>query len=172
MSPDRHPLGNPSGAAPGRKRHGRSVAGVVALGMAVLAFRGSLWIAQDRGRIERWALEQAQADWNAARRVVEGFQTEAGAGALYGENPKLWGTFATREAFLKAAAGWRARIGPLPPTIPSLRSDRFGHRIGWRGGRCSISFKTDQGAWLDLAWDGPSTRATRQVIAIHVRETP
>lgn len=147
----------------------------VAMGIALVLMllglfaRGVYWITQNEDKIEGWAREQAKDDWSEARKIVQQLQTEDGALALYRGNPKLSKKFSTDRAFLEAVGQWRPRLEPLPDSIPPVGNKGFGHRMGLGGGMATINFKMENGSWLNLSWDGPSTQSTRQLIDLDVR---
>lgn len=144
----------------------------IAIGIALiltlvgLSAKALYWATQNQRKIEQWDRGQAREDWVEARRVVEKIQTEEGAIALYRSNPKLSAKFQTDRDFLKAISQWRPQMEPLPISIQTVASDKFGHRIGFGGGPAIVSFQMDNGRWLIISWDGPSTDMKRQLINI------
>lgn len=58
--------------------------------------------------------------WKELRTTTERLKTVESTKALYRANPGLAETYATEGEFLKAAEGWRPRLGDVPEQRPPL----------------------------------------------------
>jgi hypothetical protein len=90
------------------------------------------------------ALDQG---WAELHQDSESLRTVAGTQALYRANPGLAQVYPTEAAFLKAASGWRLRLGAVPARRPDLKT-LFDQRHG--GGFGLQSHTANGRKWTEL----------------------
>lgn len=145
-----------NGGAPVRKAGMPLWAKILAgCGIAVLLMMatcgGLIWWGISRGTA---AVDQV---WAEMVKDVEALRTEAGARALYRDNPGLARNYPTEADFIKASEDWRSRLGEIPAKRPSL-----GELMQGKGGGFSIHSNNDhrrvtyrfrKGGRLVLEWE-------------------
>jgi len=100
--------------------------------------------------------------WGMLTTVIDAIQTDEGAAILYRDNPGLTADYPSEADFLKSAATWRAKVGDLPRTPPSIftegKNDDF--RLSSRNGRggsiadsFEISYKIPNETRIRLHWE-------------------
>jgi hypothetical protein len=143
--------------------------GVVLLLLLGACVGGTWWLARKakedpegfkRGALS-FALAQIKPDYDFAAGIVKQLQDEAGSRAVWQAHPGIHDVFASEEAFLKAAEGWRPHLADLEPLDANdlekgrldLQKDPFsGVRFGYR---------MPDGSRLRMRWEGAGRRLTQ-----------
>lgn len=146
------------GVAP-RKNKGMPVWGkvLVGCGVAVLLLLGSCV------GVAWWGMgklsEKADQAWAEMDQTVRSLKTEQGTKALYQANPGLADSYPNEEDFLKAAEGWRGKLGEFPARRPSIRDlveekNGAGHlNIDSRNATTRIEYQIPKGGRLHLVME-------------------
>lgn len=146
------------GMAPSKKK-GMPVWGKVLAGCGVAVL---LLLATCVGAVY-WGVgkvsEKADQAWAQMDQTVRSLRTEQGAKALYLANPGLANTYPTEEDFLKAAEGWRDKLGEFPVQRPSLGDlvkgeNGAGHlSIDSRNASTRVDYQIPKGGRLHLVME-------------------
>ena len=111
-------------------RKGLSLFGKVAIGCGgamlcfLLAIGALAWLVFSK------ASKALDHGWLQVHVDIQNLRTEEGARALYRKNPGLAQAFPTEAEFLKAAAGWRAKLGDIPEHRPPIKELMGGQGAG------------------------------------------
>ncbi len=146
------------GMAPSKKK-GMPVWGKVLAGCGVAVL---LLLATCVGAVY-WGVgkvsQKADQAWAQMDQTVRSLRTEQGTKALYLANPGLADTYPNEEDFLKAAEGWRDKLGEFPARRPSIKDlveekNGGGHlNIESRNASTRVEYQIPKGGRLHLVME-------------------
>lgn len=94
-------------------------------------------------------------EWGQLRAAVEQLGTDDGAKALFQANPELKSSYPTEDSFVEAAKGWRLKLEPLPPQMPSVLSGKISYNVSVSGGfrKVELGYTNGKGGKVASRWE-------------------